>query len=81
MFYLSALCIILFLLSYLGIQMFILSLEEQVREIRKERVVLEREIKNLEIKVADLRKGSRIKKIAQERLGMELPVGAPETLF
>ena len=61
--------------------MFILSLEESVREIMKERAVLEKEIKKIEMEVADLSKGSRIKKIAHERLEMEMPVGAPETLF
>lgn len=69
------------LLSYVGMQMLILSLEKNVREIRVERVVLEEEIKVLEIKVAKLRKVSRIKKIAVEELGMEMPEGAPETLY
>ncbi len=79
--YLSALGIILFLLFYVGLQMTILSLEEQVRSTRKKRIVLERDIENYEIKTAELRKGSRIKRIAQERLDMEMPLGAPETLF
>ena len=80
-FYLSVLCIIMLLLSYVGMQMLILSLEENVREIREERVVLEEEIKVLETKVAKLRKVSRIKKIAVEELGMEMPEGAPEMLY
>ena len=33
------------------------------------------------MKIADLSRGSRIKKIASEQLGMTLPVGAPEKLF
>lgn len=80
-FYFSALGIILFLLFYVGLQMTILSLEGQVRSAKKKRIVLERDIENYEIKTAELRKGSRIKRIAQERLGMEMPLGAPETLF
>ena len=80
-FYLSILCLILCLLFYLGIQMSILSLEDQVLRIRNQREMLEMEVKNLEVRAADLRKGSRIKKIAHERLGMEIPEGAPEKLF
>ena len=80
-FYLSVLCIIMLLLSYVGMQMLILSFEENVRDIRKERAALEEEIKVLETKIAELWKVSRIKKIAVEELGMDFPYGAPEMLY
>ena len=78
---LTVVCVIFFLIFHVGLQMFILLLEEQVYEIKKEHTVLENEIKNLEMDVATLRKGNRIKNIAHELLGMEMPLGAPETLF
>ena len=80
-FYLSVFCVIVLMLIYVGIQMLILSLEESVQSIREERIALEEEIKILETKVVELLKVSRIKKIAIEKLGMEMPEGAPETLF
>jgi len=80
-FYLSVLCIIMLLLSYVGMQMLILSFEENVRNIGKERIALKEEIKVLETEIAELWKVSRIEKIAVEELGMEMPEGAPETLY
>ena len=69
-FCLSIFCIIILLLSYVGMHMYIFSLEENVRKIRKERLIFKEEIQNLEVKVAELRKVGRIK-----------PFGVPETLF
>ncbi|MFC1692161.1 cell division protein FtsL [Candidatus Latescibacterota bacterium] len=80
-FFIAVICIIFFLIFQVGLEMYELSLEEKVHETRNERTDMEREIKSLEMTVAALSKGSRIKKIARERLGMEMPVGAPETLF
>ena len=79
--FLGVVGVILYLIFHVSMQMFILSLENQVNEIRKEYGNLKIELKNLELEVTVLRKGSRIKKIAQEKLGMEMPVGAPSPLF
>jgi len=79
--FLAVVCFILYLILHVGMQMFILSLENQVHEIRGEYADLKNEIKSLELEVTVLRKGSRIKKFAQEQLGMEMPMGAPPPLF
>ena len=80
-FCLSTLIVIVCLLFYVGLQMYILSIEEHVRDIKRERIVLDEEIKKYEIERAELRSGSRIKKIAHEQLGLVMPVGAPRSLF
>ena len=80
-FCLSTLIVILCLLSYVGLQMFILSFEEHVRDIQREHAVLDEEIKKYEIERAELRSVSRIKKIAHEQLGLVMPDGAPMSLF
>ena len=61
--------------------MIILSLETQVNEIRREYTLLRNEIKTMELEVTELKKQSRLIKIAQEQLGMEIPVGAPSPLY
>ena len=60
---------------------YILSLGREIQNIKKRRIELETENVTLKLKVAELRKGSRIKQIAHDNLGMELPVGAPRKLF
>ncbi|MFC1528458.1 cell division protein FtsL [Candidatus Latescibacterota bacterium] len=78
---LSTLIVVLCLLFYVGLQMYILSLEKHVLDIKRERSVLEKEVKKYEIEKAELRRGSRIKKIATEQLGLVMPEGAPRTLY
>ena len=68
-------------LSVTGVTVFFLSLEESIREIRKQQAEITIDTTNFEIEVAELKKGSRIKKIAREQLGLHMPVGAPEKLF
>jgi len=69
------------LLVYVTEQLCIITLEKNVLELRKNRVQLETRLTSLGIEAAQLRRGGRIKMIAQERLGMTVPVGAPEKLF
>ena len=69
------------LVLHVGAQMFLLKLGSDIQEIRKRRVELETEIKTLEFRIADLRKGSRIKRIARNNMGMEFPLGPPRKLF
>ena len=71
----------LILILYVGKQVYIISLEKRVHELINEKSELDDHLKNLKIEFAGLRKGSRIKKIAHECLGMSLPEGAPEKLF
>ena len=79
--YLSVFCAIILLLSYVAMHMLILSFEDDVRGLREKREALEGEIKILEIKAAELCKGSRIMKIALDELGLEMPEGAPVILY
>lgn len=60
---------------------YILSLGKEIQKIKKDRAALENENVSLKLKVAELRKGSRIKQIASDNLGMKMPVGAPRKLF
>jgi len=62
-------------------QVCIVSLEHRVFDITEEINALEREVDHLGIEVSNLRKGSRIKHIAVEYLGLQVPEGMPETLF
>jgi len=79
--YLGVFCVTVFLLFYLSAHVVILSLEEKVRTVQKKQSEVTGEITTLEIEIAGLKKGSRIKKIAHECLGLEMPVGAPAKLF
>ncbi len=79
--YLTVIFVIFLLILHVGLQVGILTLEERVREIKNDNELIDGEIKKLEIEVAGLRKGNRIKKIAREDLGMVIPDGAPEPLF
>ena len=69
------------LVLHVGAQMSLLKLGGDIQEIRKRRVELETEIKTLEFRIADLKKGSRIKRIARNNLGMEFPLGPPQKLY
>ena len=71
----------LILILYVSGQVYIISLEKNVHELRNERLALESHVKDLRIEAAGLRKGSRIIKIAYECLGMSIHEGAPEKLF
>lgn len=66
---------------FLTEQVYIISLEKKVIEIKKHKDKLSSEITNLKIETANLRKGSRIKTIAVDNLGLIMPEGAPEKLF
>ena len=79
--YLSIVLITFLLILYVGGKAVVLSLEEQVRELKHEHEVVYGQIKLLEIEAVNLESSSRIKRIAHEQLGMVMPVGAPETLF
>ncbi|MCE5250752.1 hypothetical protein LLG96_11090 [bacterium] len=79
--YLWVFAITVFLLFYLSANLVILTLEKKVWEVRKKNEEVALEISHLEFDVAGLKKGSRIKKIAHEQLGLEMPEGAPEKLF
>ena len=69
------------MILYVSEHVYIISLEARVNELRNERAELIAHLTNLKVEFAGLRKGSRIKKIAHECLGMSLPEGAPEKLF
>ena len=79
--YLSIVLGTLLLILYVGGKAVILSFEEQVRELKRKHVVVEGQIKLLEIEAVNLKSAGRIKRIAYEQLGMVIPEGAPETLF
>jgi cell division protein FtsL len=66
---------------FLTERVYIISLEKKVIDIKKQREKISSEITNLKIDAADLRKGSRIKTIAVDSLGLIMPEGAPEKLF
>lgn len=69
------------LVLHVGARTYILTLGTDIQKIRKNAIHVQAEISGLELQAADLSRGSRIKQIASERLGMKMPVGAPEKLF
>ena len=69
------------LVLHVGAQMYLLTLGSEIQRVRRDRADIEAEIRSLELKIADLRKGSRIKRIARDNLGMDFPVGPPRKLF
>ncbi len=79
--YLVIAVVTFFFIVHLSTNVFVLTLENKVMTCRNERINTENEIKNLEIEVAGLRKGSRIIAIASDHLELELPEGTPERLF
>jgi len=80
-FYLSIVIVTLIFILYQSERVYIYALGEKVQEIRKRNSELMMQINNLKIEVAELRSGTRIKKIAQDYLNMRMPEGAPERLF
>ena len=80
-FLLSIITFIFILILYVSEQVYIVSLEKKVSDLRQKNIWLKSTITNLQIKTADLHKGSRIKKIAFKNLGMTMPEGAPARLF
>jgi cell division protein FtsL len=80
-FYVLVVGITSLLVLHVGAQMYILTLGGEIQEIRRERAAIEADIRTQDLRIADLRKGSRIKQIARDRLGMEFPVGPPKKLF
>ena len=69
------------LLGYLGLQMYILSLNDRLSSLRDRREKTTRRIVILETRTAELQRGSRIRWIAVNELGMRLPEGAPALLY
>ena len=80
-FYLVAFVAIALMLTYVAMQMYVLSLENRVRDVQDRNREITDKVVKLEMKTAELRRSNRIKKIAREKLGMKMPEGAPETLF
>ena len=66
---------------HVGVNMAILASETRINELKRERESMEAEIKRLEIDCARLHKPSRIQAIAQKKLGLDMPFGAPRRLF
>ena len=79
--YLAIIIVTLILILYTSGQVYIVTIEKNIIEIRKEHTSLKTQIDNLKIEDASLRKGSRIIKFAQEYLDMNVPEGAPKKLF
>ena len=69
------------IMGYLGLQMYILGLEDRLRLLQVQREDASRRIVILETRVAEMRRGSRIQGIAVNELGMKLPEGAPALLY
>jgi len=78
--YLAAIVVTLLMIGYVAIQMVSLTVEDRIRATRVERREAQEKIDELDLKVAELKNGGRIKEIAGT-LGMKMPVGAPERLF
>jgi len=79
--YLLVFGVLVFTLFYVGIQMYILSLEDRVRALMRTRETMENELKSVEVGVAELRRAGRIKRISRDELGMYVPEGAPKQLY
>jgi len=62
-------------------QVMIVILERRISDVIDETIVLKREVDDLRIEVSNLRKGSRIKRIALNELGLKMPEGMPGKLF
>lgn len=81
MFFLLVLIATILAVLFVSEDVYMLSLGKEIQKIKKEREMLEIENVSLKMKAAELRKGSRIKTIAHDDLGMVMPVGAPRKLF
>jgi cell division protein FtsL len=62
-------------------QVMIVILEQRISHVIDETVVLKREVDDLKVEVSNLKKGSRIKRIAVNELGLKMPEGMPGKLF
>ncbi|MCD6307571.1 MAG: hypothetical protein J7M24_01100 [Candidatus Latescibacteria bacterium] len=80
-FFIAVFGVFVFGLSYVGVQMYILSLEDRVRELMRKRETIVNEVKSAEVAVAELRRAGRIKRVARDELGMYVPEGAPKQLY
>lgn len=79
--YLLIVTVTTLLVLHVGGRTYILTMGTDIQKIRKNNIRVQSEISSLELQIADLSRGSRIKQIASERLGMTMPVGAPKKLF
>lgn len=79
--YASIIVVTALLVFHVGAQMYLLTLGSEIQKVRRDRADIEAEIRSLELRIADLRKGSRIKRIARDNLGMDFPIGPPRKLF
>jgi len=79
--YIVTLSAILLMIIYVGMQMYILSIEKEIYAMQEKHRETQERVEELVQKAAELKKGSRIKKIATEKLGMKMPDGAPSKLF
>jgi cell division protein FtsL len=79
--YLLIVVVTTLLVLHVGARMYILSMGTDIQKIRKDNLHVQAEISGLELQMADLSRGARIKQIASEQLGMIMPVGAPKKLF
>ncbi len=79
--FLSAAVVIILMIVYVAIQMYILTLEKRIHETRGACSDALETVEELKIKVAELSKAGRIKQIATEKIGLKIPVGAPDALY
>lgn len=73
-------CTVLMFL-YVSEQVGIVTLERSIYQTASETETMRQEVNRLRIEAANLKKSSRIKRIAAEELGMTVPEGIPATLF
>lgn len=79
--FIFAVVAITLMIVYVAIQMYILTLENRIHETRGTCSDALETVEELKIKVAELSNAGRIKQIATEKIGMKMPVGAPDTLY
>ena len=80
-FYLFVIFSTMIMILYVSEQVYIFALGKNIIDIQNRNLTLNEEIKDLKIKVAELRSGTRIRRLAHDNLGMKMPEGAPERLF
>ncbi len=66
---------------YVSEQVGIVYLDQSIYQTSTEKDVMKQDVSQLKIEVSNLKKSSRIKRIAMEDLGLKVPVGLPRTLF
>jgi cell division protein FtsL len=69
------------MLLYISEQVAIVSLERDIFDTVTAAEDAARDVERLRIEASNLKKSSRIKRIAMEDLGMRVPEGLPEILF